>query len=118
MTNADLVNRRNRAIPRGISSAFSIFASHATDNEVWDVEGKRYIDFAGGIAVLNVGHRHPAVVDAIKRQLDLITHTAFQVLPYEVYVRLVEAAKDNRWGHRDATRTRSCARWRRRSQYE
>jgi 4-aminobutyrate aminotransferase/(S)-3-amino-2-methylpropionate transaminase len=57
---------------------------------MWDVEGKRYIDFAGGIAVLNVGHRHPRVIEAVRRQLDLYTHTCFQVTAYEPYVALAE----------------------------
>ncbi len=91
MTNEELYERRNRAIPRGVASAFPIFASRATDCEIWDVEGRRYIDFAGGIAVLNVGHRHPAVIEAVRRQLDAFTHTAFQVMPYECYVALAEA---------------------------
>ena len=58
--------------------------------EIWDVEGKRYIDFAGGIAVLNTGHRHPAIIEAVKAQLDQYTHTCFQVLAYEPYVELAE----------------------------
>jgi 4-aminobutyrate aminotransferase/(S)-3-amino-2-methylpropionate transaminase len=58
--------------------------------EVWDVEGKRYIDFAGGIAVLNTGHRHPALVAAITEQLGKFTHTCFQVMAYEPYVELAE----------------------------
>ena len=57
---------------------------------VWDVEGKRYIDFAAGIAVVNTGHRHPRVMDAVKKQLDLFTHTCHQVVPYENYVELAE----------------------------
>ena len=57
---------------------------------MWDVEGRRYIDFAGGIAVLNTGHCHPAVIAAVKAQLDLYTHTCFQVLAYEPYVELAE----------------------------
>ena len=78
------------AVPRGVGHAHAIFAARAENAEVFDVEGRRYIDFAGGIAVLNTGHRHPAVIAAVKAQLDLYTHTAFQVLPYEPYIALAE----------------------------
>ena len=88
--NDDLLRRRAAALPRGIASAAPIFAAHAENAELWDVDGKRYIDFAGGIAVLNTGHRHPGVVDAAKKQIDLVTHTAFQVMGYEPYVALAE----------------------------
>lgn len=67
-----------------------IFAERALNAELWDVEGKRYIDFAGGIAVLNLGHRHPAVIEAVRRQLDRFTHTCYQVVPYQGYVELAE----------------------------
>ena len=62
----------------------------AENATVWDVEGRQYIDFAGGIAVLNTGHRHPKVMDAVRRQLDQFTHTCFQVLAYEPYIALCE----------------------------
>ena len=80
--NASLQSRRVAAVPRGVGTAFPVFADRAQDAEVWDVEGARYIDFAGGIAVLNTGHRHPKVIQAVKDQLDRFTHTCFQVLPY------------------------------------
>ncbi|MEK8026235.1 4-aminobutyrate--2-oxoglutarate transaminase [Pseudaquabacterium rugosum] len=89
-TNADLMARRRAALPSGLGQAFPIFVDRAENAEVWDVEGKRYIDFAGGIAVLNTGHRHPAVVAAVQRQLERATHTCFQVLAYEPYVELAE----------------------------
>lgn len=89
-TNAALCARREAAVPRGVASAAAIFAEHAENAELWDVEGKRYIDFAGGIAVLNTGHRHPSVVAAAKAQEDKFTHTSFQVVPYEPYVALAE----------------------------
>ena len=89
-TNADLLARRNAAVARGVGHTHAIFAARADNAEVWDVEGKRYIDFAGGIAVLNTGHRHPEVIAAVKAQLDLYTHTCFQVLAYEPYVALAE----------------------------
>lgn len=90
LTNAALMARREAAVPRGVGHAHAIFAARAENAEVIDVEGRRYIDFAGGIAVLNTGHRHPAVIDAVKAQLDQFTHTCFQVLLYEPYVALAE----------------------------
>ncbi|MGE0502252.1 MAG: 4-aminobutyrate--2-oxoglutarate transaminase [Rhizobiaceae bacterium] len=88
--NAKLQARRLAAVPRGVGNAFPVYAERAEDSEVWDVEGRRYIDFAGGIAVLNTGHRHPKVIQAVKDQLDRYTHTCFQVLPYEPYIELCE----------------------------
>jgi 4-aminobutyrate aminotransferase / (S)-3-amino-2-methylpropionate transaminase / 5-aminovalerate transaminase len=88
--NTDLWSRRTAAIARGVASTHQIFPMHANNAEVWDVEGKRYIDFAGGIGVLNTGHCHPKVVEAVTAQLERYTHTAFQVLPYEPYVTLAE----------------------------
>ncbi len=89
-TNASLLARREAAVARGVASAAPIFASYAENAELWDVEGNRYVDFAGGIAVLNTGHRHPEVVAAAKAQEDKYTHTSFQVVPYEPYVALAE----------------------------
>jgi 4-aminobutyrate aminotransferase/(S)-3-amino-2-methylpropionate transaminase len=89
-TNAELVARREAAVARGVVSAAPVFADHAENAELWDVEGNRYVDFAGGIAVLNTGHRHPKVVAAAKAQEDHYTHTSFQVVPYEPYVALAE----------------------------
>jgi 4-aminobutyrate aminotransferase / (S)-3-amino-2-methylpropionate transaminase / 5-aminovalerate transaminase len=89
-SNSDLLARRMAAIPRGVSTATPVFAARADNAEIWDVEGKRYIDFAGGIAVLNTGHRHPKVMAAVREQLELYTHTAFQVMAYEPYVELAE----------------------------
>lgn len=88
--NAELQQRRTGAIPRGLSNAFPIFAKSAKNAEIIDENGKRYLDFAGGIAVLNTGHCHPKVMEAAKAQLDQFTHTCFQVTPYENYVRLAE----------------------------
>ncbi len=90
ISNADLHQRRLAATPRGIGVMADFFIDRALNAEVWDVEGKRYIDFAGGIAVLNTGHRHPALVAAVKEQLERFTHTCYQVLPYESYVTLAE----------------------------
>jgi 4-aminobutyrate aminotransferase/(S)-3-amino-2-methylpropionate transaminase len=89
-TNAALFARREAAIPRGVGHSHQVFIAKGENAEVWDVEGRRYIDFAGGIAVLNTGHRHPAIIQAVKDQLDKYTHTCFQVLAYEPYVELAE----------------------------
>jgi 4-aminobutyrate aminotransferase / (S)-3-amino-2-methylpropionate transaminase / 5-aminovalerate transaminase len=89
-TNALLMARRQAAIPRGVGHSHQIFIAKGENAEIWDVEGRRYIDFAGGIAVLNTGHRNPAVIEAVKNQLDQYTHTCFQVLAYEPYVELAE----------------------------
>jgi 4-aminobutyrate aminotransferase len=89
-SNQDLHNRRLAATPRGIGVMANFFIERALNSEVWDVEGRRYIDFAGGIAVLNTGHRHPKVMAAVVAQLQKFTHTCYQVLPYESYVRLAE----------------------------
>lgn len=88
--NKDLLTRRANAVPRGVATATPVFADRAENAELWDVEGRRYIDFAGGIAVLNVGHRHPKVLAAAKAQLERFTHTAFQVSAYESYIELAE----------------------------
>jgi 4-aminobutyrate aminotransferase/(S)-3-amino-2-methylpropionate transaminase len=89
-TNAALMARRRAALPNGLGQALDIFVDHAENAEVWDVEGRRYIDFAGGIAVLNTGHRNATVMAAVQAQLDRVTHTCFQVLAYEPYVELAE----------------------------
>jgi 4-aminobutyrate aminotransferase/(S)-3-amino-2-methylpropionate transaminase len=89
-SNAELHERRQNAIPRGVANSLAIYADRASNSEVWDVEGKRYIDFGSGIAVLNTGHLHPRVKEAIARQLDRFIHTCFQVTPYESYVELAE----------------------------
>jgi 4-aminobutyrate aminotransferase/(S)-3-amino-2-methylpropionate transaminase len=88
--NASLHARRGAAIPRGIANAFPVYPQRAEGSEIWDVEGRRFIDFAGGIAVLNTGHRNPKVMAAVARQLEAYTHTAFQVLPYQPYIEVCE----------------------------
>ncbi len=90
MKNAEISARKNDAISRGVGMTTQIYADKAENSEIWDVEGNRYIDFAGGIAVLNTGHRHPKVIEAVKNQLDRFTHTCHQVVPYENYVALAE----------------------------
>jgi 4-aminobutyrate aminotransferase/(S)-3-amino-2-methylpropionate transaminase len=89
-SNADLLARRQAAIVRGVGNATPLSAARALNAEIWDVEGKRYVDFAGGIAVLNTGHCHPHVMDAVRKQMELFTHTSFQVLMYEPYIELAE----------------------------
>ncbi len=90
VSNAALMARRRASIARGVGQVHEIFVDHARDCEVWDVEGRRYIDFAGGIAVVNTGHCHPKVVAAVEQQLQRVTHTCFQLLAYEPYVELAE----------------------------
>jgi 4-aminobutyrate aminotransferase/(S)-3-amino-2-methylpropionate transaminase len=81
---------RERYIPRGVTTAHPLVADHAQGSELWDAAGHRYIDFVGGIGVMNVGHNHPRVMAAVREQLDRFTHTAFQVVMYESYLRLAE----------------------------
>ncbi|WP_431320991.1 4-aminobutyrate--2-oxoglutarate transaminase [Rhizobium sp. YTU87027] len=90
MTATTLTDRKNAAISRGVGMTTQIYADRAENAEIWDKEGRRYIDFAAGIAVLNTGHRHPRVIAAVKEQLDHFTHTCHQVVPYENYVHLAE----------------------------
>lgn len=90
MDNHSLQQRKNAATPRGVGVMCAFYAERAENAELWDVEGRRYIDFAAGIAVLNTGHRHPRVMAAIRSQLDRFTHTAYQVVPYASYVELAE----------------------------
>lgn len=90
VTNQPLLQRRAAAVPRGVATAMPNFADRAANSEIWDTDGRRLVDFAGGIAVLNVGHRHPKVAAAVQAQLERYTHTAFQVMAYEPYVALAE----------------------------
>jgi 4-aminobutyrate aminotransferase/(S)-3-amino-2-methylpropionate transaminase len=89
--NADLHKRRIAAIPRGVGNSLAVYAERAQNAELWDVEGRRYVDFASGIAVLNTGHVHPHVKAAMAAQLEKLTHGCFQVTPYESYIALAEA---------------------------
>ncbi|SAK39513.1 4-aminobutyrate aminotransferase [Caballeronia glebae] len=90
LKNADLHARKNAATPRGVGVMCDFYAARAENAELWDVEGRRFIDFAAGIAVCNTGHRHPKIVEAMRAQLDCFTHTAYQIVPYESYVSLAE----------------------------
>jgi 4-aminobutyrate aminotransferase/(S)-3-amino-2-methylpropionate transaminase len=89
-SNAELQQRRIAAIPRGVANSLPIYAARASNSELWDVEGRRFIDFASGIAVLNVGHCNPKVVAAVNAQLGLLTHAAFQITPYANYIEVAE----------------------------
>ncbi|GBR75148.1 4-aminobutyrate--2-oxoglutarate transaminase [Acidiphilium acidophilum] len=88
--NAQLRARHEASVARGVGIAHPVYAARAENAELWDVEGRRYVDFAGGIAVLNTGHRHPRVIAAVQAQLERFTHTCFQVTPYEPYIELAE----------------------------
>ena len=86
----ELMRRRVDAVPRGVYSGTPIFVERAEGVVVEDVDGNRFLDFAGGIGTLNVGHRAGAVIDAVRNQADRFLHTAFSVAPYESYVRVAE----------------------------
>jgi len=88
--NAKLHALRQEAVPRGVSNLLPVFTERAKNAELWDVDGKRYIDFAAGIAVLNTGHLHPKVQAAVAAQLNRFSHTCFQVTEYESYVQLCD----------------------------
>jgi len=85
----DLKARKAAAVPAGVGTR-GIYVAKAENAEIWDVDGRRFIDFAAGIAVLNTGHRHPRVMEAVARQAQAFAHTCFHVAPYESYVRLAE----------------------------
>jgi 4-aminobutyrate aminotransferase/(S)-3-amino-2-methylpropionate transaminase len=89
-SNESLVARRQAAVARGVSMVHPVFIERAENALLWDGDGRRYVDFAGGIAVLNTGHRHRRVLEAVRAQLDKVTHTCFQITPYEPYVALCE----------------------------
>lgn len=89
-TSAELHERRNAAVARGIGHATAIYAKKAKNAEIWSEEGKRYIDFGAGIAVVNTGHQHPRIVEAVKHQLEAFSHVCFQVTPHENYITLAE----------------------------
>jgi 4-aminobutyrate aminotransferase/(S)-3-amino-2-methylpropionate transaminase len=89
-SNESLVARRQAAVARGVSMVHPVFIERAENALLWDADGRRYIDFAGGIAVLNTGHRHPRVLEAVRAQLEKVTHTCFQITGYEPYVALCE----------------------------
>ncbi|MEX0733070.1 MAG: 4-aminobutyrate--2-oxoglutarate transaminase [Steroidobacteraceae bacterium] len=93
-SNESLVARRQAAVARGLSMVHPVFVERAENALLWDGDGRRYLDFAGGIGVLNTGHRHRRVLEAVRAQLDKVTHTCFQITPYEPYVALCERLND------------------------
>jgi 4-aminobutyrate aminotransferase / (S)-3-amino-2-methylpropionate transaminase / 5-aminovalerate transaminase len=90
VSSASLARRRATAVARGVATTHAIFVERASGATLWDVEGRRYIDFAGGIGTLNAGHARPEIVSAIAEQAARLTHTCFQVAMYEPYVRVAE----------------------------
>lgn len=85
-----LQEKQAQTLARGIGVLCDWYVERAENATIWDTAGNSYTDFAGGIAVLNTGHRHPKVIEAVRAQLDCFTHTSFQVTPYASYVRLLE----------------------------
>ena len=85
-----LLARRAKAVPRGVPAVTPIAVAHADGAVLTDVDGNRLIDFGGGIGVVNTGHRHPGVVQAVREQLDQFAHVCFPVSTYEPYVELAE----------------------------
>jgi len=94
MTNSSWQQRKEKVFARGMGNIFPVFAQRASNAEIWDVEGKRYIDFAGGIAVVNTGHSHPEIISAVKEQLDAFSHTCVMLTPYTCAVELAEKLVD------------------------
>jgi 4-aminobutyrate aminotransferase/(S)-3-amino-2-methylpropionate transaminase len=85
-----LLRQRDQFVPRGIVTAHPLVIDRAQGSELWDVDGKRYLDFVGGIGVLNIGHNHPGVVQAVQTQLGKVTHACFQVAAYTPYIELAK----------------------------
>jgi 4-aminobutyrate aminotransferase/(S)-3-amino-2-methylpropionate transaminase len=98
-SNQQLQQRRDAAFARGLGNQLPVYVERARNAELWDVEGRRYIDFAGGIAVLNTGHLHPKVQAAVAKQLDAFSHTCLMITPYEVAVELAERLNRLAPGH-------------------
>ncbi|WP_404558848.1 4-aminobutyrate--2-oxoglutarate transaminase [Bradyrhizobium niftali] len=93
---SEVKSRKEAATPRGQATLCNIYVARAENAQLWDIEGRRFIDFVGGVAVLNTGHRHPKILAAIREQLDRFTHTCYGIVPYTSYVELAE--KINRRG--------------------
>ncbi len=87
---SEWLERRRAAVARGVSTIHDVVAERALGAVLWDVEGREYLDFIGGIGVLNLGHAHPRIVAAVKAQLERFTHTSFQVTLYDSYIELAE----------------------------
>ncbi len=88
--NQNWVERRAKAVSRGMGMTAPVIAAKAENSELWDVDGNRYIDFGGGIAVVNTGHRHPLVMKRVYEQLEKFTHTCATVVPYAPFIELCE----------------------------
>ncbi|MEW9677682.1 4-aminobutyrate--2-oxoglutarate transaminase [Lentibacillus sp. L22] len=90
LTTEELQAKRQQYIPRGVSNGNLNIAAYASGATVTDIEGKEWIDFAGAIGTLNVGHTHPKVTEAVKQQVDRFLHPGFNVMMYEGYINLAE----------------------------
>jgi len=88
--NEDILLRRKKAVANGVGQIHPIIIERAQNSKIWDVDGREYIDFVGGIAVLNTGHNHPKILAAVSEQLAKFSHTCFQVVAYEPYIELAE----------------------------
>lgn len=97
-TNSALIERKNQAVAAGVGLLHPLFVDQASNAQVTDVEGREYIDFAGGIAVLNTGHLHPKVKARVSEQLDKLSHTCFMVMGYEPYVEVCEKVNQLAYG--------------------
>ncbi len=89
-SNKEWVERRAKAVSRGVGMGAPVMAERAENSEIWDIEGNRYIDFGGGIAVVNTGHRHPLVLKRVYEQLEKLTHTCAMVMPYTPFIEVCE----------------------------
>ena len=90
LSNSEWQARKNDAVARGQGNIAPVFVERALGSEIWDVEGKRYIDFGTGIAVCSAGHSHPKIKAAVAEQLENFSHTCVMVTPYDSSVRLAE----------------------------
>jgi len=90
LSNQDWQARKEDAVARGQGNIAPVYVERAAGSELWDVEGKRYIDFGTGIAVCSAGHCHPKITAAVAEQLDKFSHTCVMVTPYDSSVRLAE----------------------------
>lgn len=90
MKNNDWQERKNQVFARGMGNMLPVYIEKARNAELWDTEGNRYLDFGAGIAVVNTGHSHPAIVSAVSRQVEAFSHTCVMVTPYSSAVELAE----------------------------
>lgn len=90
MNNKEWQERKQKTFPRGMGNMLPVYIERGSNAELWDIEGHRYIDFGAGIAVVNTGHSHPRIVQAVKQQLDAFSHTCVMITPYTSVVELAE----------------------------